>query len=222
MWGSVKAFLRGPVGLLAAAVSALFTAISVVQFLGKSHSAWMWSTFALAALVALSFWRFHEVRKREDADQVAAIKDLLGHSLTAGEKAVHDCHRPVVNAWRFYTRRLVAAAFGEGEAARVFHSPPNATVSTPFGDRPLGPIELGGIYVGNLQGLIGEIGNPLSVRPDFRLRLGRLSPRKLSRRGIRGQPRILAKTCGSALGVKRANRTARGIVRNVRRKCPGH
>jgi hypothetical protein len=162
---SLKAFLRGPAGVLAGAVSFFFTVLSVVQFLSKSGSAWMWLALAFAALLALSFWRFHE--EHQGPSKEWAVKDLFGQSLTAGEKAVHDSHRPTVNAWRFHTRRLVVAALGEGEAARVFHSPPNATTTTLLGDRSLGPVELTAIYVGNLRDLIGKVGDPLSVRPDF-------------------------------------------------------
>jgi hypothetical protein len=126
MWGSLKAFLGGPGGRLAAAVSFLFTVISAVQFLSKSSSGWMWSSFALAALVALSFWRFHEQRRALDSKdegqdhRYEGLSDLLGQSLTVGVDLSEKRDWRLLEAWKAHTRALVVGAYGEGEAAHIF------------------------------------------------------------------------------------------------------
>ncbi len=69
--------MRGPVGLLTGGVSLLFTCISVVQFISKSGSGWMWISFALTVLVVLSFWRFHELWQSNQTFETQLVGDEL-------------------------------------------------------------------------------------------------------------------------------------------------
>ncbi len=79
MWGSAKVFIQGPVWRIAGAVSALATAIGLVQAV-KGQAFWMWLFFAALALVGASFWSFHrfqEKSKERERDLTSAMERLL-------------------------------------------------------------------------------------------------------------------------------------------------
>jgi hypothetical protein len=67
MLGSIRDFIRGPIGALVALVSAGVTIVAVIKFV-QHHPriAWMWLFIGAVVVIALAFSRFHQMRKERD------------------------------------------------------------------------------------------------------------------------------------------------------------
>jgi hypothetical protein len=76
---SVKLFVRGPVWIVGAIVSFLFTAVAAVQLV-RDESFWMWLFFAALVLVGASFYSFHRARTKPKDSPEAITQNIGGIS----------------------------------------------------------------------------------------------------------------------------------------------
>lgn len=145
--------------------------------------AWVpWAAIGLSFLAAI-FWAFHDLRGEKDAriselesadlpdTRFPALSDLLGRSLTVGVELSEQREWPPLNAWKLHTERLVASAYGEGEAAHVFTrelKTPKVTRTRSLAiamlERPPPLAE----EINGLKALLGRLPT-LVIRPDFDL-----------------------------------------------------
>ena len=145
---------------------------------GKSIAvpAWVfWSVFGAGVLLA-AFLAFHELRVEKDSARDAGpdsrydpLNDLLGRSLSVGVGLSEGRELPLLNAWRTHTERLIASAYGAGEAAHIFtpelkgskvHYGRSISLALMESPPPLAEA------INNVKALLGRM-NLMIIRPDF-------------------------------------------------------
>jgi hypothetical protein len=130
-----------------------------------------WLVFGLGVLLA-AFLAFHELRQssREASGdgpdpRYEALSDLLGKSLEVGLELSREGDWPLREAWKAHTRKLVADAYGEGEAAHAF-TPELGEARVYRGiDMMKAPPPLAE-SVNRVRELLGRMPN-LTIRPEF-------------------------------------------------------
>lgn len=141
-----------------------------------------WAVIGLSFLVAI-FWAFHDLRvegdarisKLESSDssdaRFPALSDVLGRSLTVGVGLSEQREWPPLNAWKLHTERLVASAYGEGEAAHVFTPELKTPTVTKTRSLAMAMVERPPLLAEEINGLKALLGRmpTLAIRPNFDL-----------------------------------------------------
>ncbi len=93
MGRSVVLYFRGPVATVGGALSFLLAAVAVAQLV-RGESVWMWLCFALLALVAVSFYKFHQVQV-EARERAEALPNQVEELISEGMKLLDDMSGPM-------------------------------------------------------------------------------------------------------------------------------